>query len=180
MAKYNVIYADPPWKYNDRQNSKKLGGAIKHYPLLSTDDICRLPIRKISSNNAVLFLWTTSPLLEESFKVVKAWGFKYKSSFIWDKVKHNMGHYNSVRHEILLICTMGSFTPRVKRLFDSVQSIERTAHSEKPHEFYDIIETLYPDTKKIELFARNKRDGWHVWGNELDNDIELVNQSKKG
>ncbi len=173
MKKYKIIYADPAWKYNDKQNTKKLGGAIKHYPTMSIKEICDLDVKSISEDNSVLFLWTTSPLLEASFKVIKSWGFKYKTSFIWDKIRHNMGHYNSVRHELLLIATKGSCTPEVRKLFDSVVSVERTKHSEKPSIFIDIINTIYPSGNRIELFARKKTEGWDVWGNELRNDINL-------
>jgi N6-adenosine-specific RNA methylase IME4 len=161
--KYRVIYADPPWSYNDRQDTGMLGGAVKHYTTMPLNDICDLPVP--SADNAVLFMWVTSPLLEDSFKVINAWGFKYKSSFVWDKVAHNMGHYNSVRHEFLLIATKGSCTPDVKRLFDSVVSIERTEHSRKPKEFRDMIDTLYPIGNRLEMFAREAPDGWDVWGN---------------
>lgn len=78
-----------------------------------------------------------------------------------------MGHYNSVRHELLLVCTKGSCTPDNLKLFDSVQSIERTEHSKKPNEFRQIIETLYPIGNKLELFGREKIKGWEVFGNEL-------------
>ena len=161
--KYRVIYADPPWSYNDKQNIEVLGGAVKHYTTMPLDEICALPVP--AADNAVLFMWVTSPMLEDSFKVINAWGFKYKSSFVWDKVAHNMGHYNSVRHEFLLIATRGSCTPDVKRLFDSVVSIERTEHSRKPKEFRDMIDTLYPVGNRIEMFAREAPEGWDVWGN---------------
>lgn len=161
--KYRVIYADPPWSYNDKQNIEVLGGAEKHYTTMPLDDICALPVP--ADDNAVLFIWVTSPLLEDVFKVIKAWGFKYKSSFVWDKVAHNMGHYNSVRHELLLIATKGSCTPDVPKLFDSVVSIERTEHSRKPKEFREMIDTLYPKGNRLEMFAREAPDGWDVWGN---------------
>lgn len=161
--RYRVIYADPPWSYNDKQNIEVLGGAEKHYTTMPLDEICGLPVP--SADEAVLFIWVTSPLLEDVFKVIHAWGFRYKSSFVWDKVAHNMGHYNSVRHEFLLICTKGSCTPDVQRLFDSVVSIERTEHSRKPKEFRDMIDTLYPYGNRLEMFAREAPDGWDVWGN---------------
>jgi len=100
------------------------------------------------------------------FEVIEAWGFKYKTSFVWDKIKHNMGHYNSVRHEFLLVCTKGSCLPDNKKLFDSVLSIEKTEHSNKPEEFRNIIDTLYIYGNRIELFARQKVDGWDSWGND--------------
>lgn len=161
--KYRVIYADPPWSYNDKQDTGMLGGAVKHYTTMQLDDICALPVP--AADNAVLFMWVTSPLLEDSFKVINAWGFKYKSSFVWDKVAHNMGHYNSVRHEFLLIATKGSCTPDVKKLYDSVVSIERTEHSRKPKEFREMIDTLYPVGERLEMFAREAPEGWDVWGN---------------
>ena len=95
------------------------------------------------------------------------WDFKYKTSFVWDKIKHNFGYYNSVRHELLLVCTKGSCTPDNSKLFDSVQSIGRKAHSEKPEEFREIIDTLYTRGKKIELFSRKTVKGWDVWGNQV-------------
>ena len=163
--KYRVIYADPPWSYGDKQNIDGLGGAVKHYPTMKLEEICELPIP--AEGNAVLFLWVTSPLLEDSFKVINAWGFKYKTSFVWDKIAHNMGHYNSVRHEFLLVATKGSCTPDNIKLFDSVVSINRTEHSKKPEEFRNIIDTLYTYGKKLELFARDAAEGWDVWGNMI-------------
>jgi N6-adenosine-specific RNA methylase IME4 len=163
---YRIIYADPPWKYNDKQEISSLGGAGKHYLTMTINEICNMKLPKIN-DDAVLFLWVTAPLLEDVFKIINAWGFKYKAQFIWDKIQHNMGHYNSVRHEILLICTKGSCTPDNKKLYDSVQSIKKTEHSRKPDEFRNIIDTLYPYGNRIELFARTKTENWDAWGNEL-------------
>src|SRR3990172_8701075 len=101
--KYQVIYADPQWAYDDKQDTVMLGGAEKHYPTMPINELCALPVEELSQNNAVLF--------------------------IWDKIKHNMGHYNSVRHEFLLVATKGSCTPDNIKLYDSVLSIERTEHS---------------------------------------------------
>lgn len=164
-GKYRVIYADPPWKYGNTM-PEGFGEQADHYKLMTLQEICDLPIKHLAQDNAVLFLWVTSPILEESFQVVKAWGFEYKSSFIWDKVKHVMGHYNSVRHEILLVCVRGSCQPDVHKLFDSVYSEERTEHSRKPEFFREVIDTIYPDGKRIELFSRSKHDNWDVWGNQ--------------
>jgi len=168
-AKYRVLYADPPWRYGDTagDGGVQAHGVAEKYPTMSITQLCDLPVPTLCEDHAVLFLWVTSPLLFESAAVIKAWGFTYKASFVWDKVKHNMGHYNSVRHELLLICTRGSCTPDVVELFDSVQSIERTTHSTKPEEFRTIIETLYPHGKRLELFARREAAGWDTYGNEL-------------
>lgn len=165
-GKYRIFYADPPWDYGN-SGLPEYGHAKTHYPSMTIPELCSLPIEDMAGNDAVLFLWVTSPLLEDSFRVIKAWGFKYKTSFVWDKVKHNFGYYNSVRHEFLLVCTRGSCTPDNKKLFDSVQSIERDkTHSQKPNEFRKIIETIYDKGKKIELFARDQIAGWKAWGNE--------------
>ena len=169
-GKYRVLYADPPWKYGDPLNISKdglgesYGPADAHYPQMNIAELCALPIKDLAADDAALFLWTTVPLAEEAFKVVRAWGFDYKTEFVWDKVKHNMGHYSSVRHEKLLLCTRGSCLPDVSKKFDSVQSIERGKHSEKPEEFRQIIDTIYPQGPRIELFARREVEGWRMWG----------------
>ncbi|MBA7512965.1 hypothetical protein ES705_04974 [subsurface metagenome] len=172
-GKYNLLYADPPWKYGDTL-VEGYGSVERHYTPMTIQELCDLDIKNIVADNAVLFLWVTSPLLEECFSVIKAWGFKYKASFIWDKVKHNWGHYNSVRHEFLLICIKGTFLPQSKELHDSVISIERSKeHSGKPEYFRnEVIEKMYPRGKWIELFARYDKEkkekleekGWTFWG----------------
>lgn len=170
-GKYRIIYADPPWKYGEEQHS--IQDTVQktvlqnHYPSMTLGQICALDIIGLADSNAVLFLWTTCPKLEEAFEVIKAWGFTYKAQMIWDKIKHNVGHYVSVRHELLLIATRGSCLPDIPKLFDSVQSIERGRHSEKPEEFRRIIDTLYSHGKRIELFARKTTENWDAWGNEV-------------
>lgn len=168
-AKFRVVVADPPWKYGNAIDEAMPGTTVAetHYPCLTIGELCALPVDAICEPNAVLFLWVTSPLLFEAVPVVKAWGFTYKTSFVWDKVKHNVGFYNSVRHEFLLVCTRGSGVPDNPKLFDSVVVSERTEHSVKPDLFYEMIDTLYTHGKKLELFGRRPRDGWTVFGNEL-------------
>lgn len=169
--KYIVIYADPPWSYNDKQSgsiSESYGAADKHYPTMTLSELKSLPINNLAADNSVLFLWSTAPLIEDALELCRAWGFKYKAQFIWDKVNHNMGHYNSVRHELLLVCTKGSCTPQKVKLYDSVQVIEKTKeHSRKPEEFRAIIDDIYPHGNRIELFNRDGAPGgWVVWGNQ--------------
>ena len=166
-GKYRVIYADPPWSYG---NTMPPGTTQpdEYYRLMPTAEIAAMPVKDLAEDDAVLFMWTTSPHLEESFDVIHGWGFKYKTSFIWDKVKHNMGHYNSVRHEFLLVCVRGSCPPDVPKLFDSVQVCERTEHSVKPELFREIIDTIYPFGSRLELFARRPVGGWDVYGNEVN------------
>ena len=160
------MYADPPWNYGN-SGLDDYGHAERHYPTMSIEELGKLGVPDIVEENSVLFIWTTSPLLEDCFRVIRMWDFKYKTSFIWNKIKHNFGYYNSVRHELLLVCTKGSCLPDNSKLFNSVQSIERKAHSEKPDEFREIIDTLYTKGKKIELFSRKKVKGWDVWGNQV-------------
>ncbi len=164
---YRVIHADPPWQYN-----AKLGEgsdpAEHPYKTLSIEELCGLRIGELAAPNAVLFLWVPSPFLKECFRIIEAWGFEYRASFVWDRVKHRAGRYNSVRHEFLLICTRGNCVPDNTKLFDSVQVFELSdKQSGKPEEFRGIIDALYPHGKRIELFKRGAAtEGWEVWGNE--------------
>jgi N6-adenosine-specific RNA methylase IME4 len=164
-GKYRVLYADPPWKYNDERQG--YGAATDHYSTLAVDELCALPVGDLAGDEAVLFLWATAPLLPDCLRVVEAWGFAYKTFFVWDKVKHNYGHYNSVRAELLLLCTRGSCTPDSAKLFDSVVQVERSErHSEKPEAFRQLIDQLYGQGPRIELFARKRVNGWDSWGAE--------------
>lgn len=171
---YSVILADPPWEYGDqRLGTVAGGGAVAHYPSMSEEQICELkdaagkPIKDLCEENAALFLWATAPCLPEAMEVIPAWGFNYKAQFIWDKVRGFNGHYNDVQHELLLIATRGSFVPNITSLPKSIVCVEKDKHSRKPDVFYEIIESLYPNAKRLELFARRKREGWESWGNEV-------------
>lgn len=170
-GRYRVIYADPPWQYNDAgviTESDAYGRAARHYPSLSIAELAALPIRDCADDPAVLFLWVTSPLLAECWPVIDAWGFTYKTSIVWDKVRHNFGHYVSVRHELLLIATRGSCLPdHPTPMPDSVISIPRSdEHSAKPADFRELIMRLY-DGPYLELFGRAAVDGWTVYGNDV-------------
>ncbi len=167
-SKYRVLYADPPWSYGDQMVIEKYGTAERHYSTMTISELCQLPVRQLVDDSAVLFMWVTSPLLDECWPVIKSWGFDYKAAFVWDKVGHNWGHYNSVRHELLLICTRGSCLPDTPELTDSVQSIPKTReHSRKPEEFRQIIDRMYPNGRRVELFARGEvPQPWEAWGNE--------------
>lgn len=180
-GKFRVIYADPPWQYDDSgvipgpSGSEAYGRAERHYPTMKLDDIKALKIGDITARNCVLFLWVPNPLLPDGLEVLSAWGFTYKSEFVWDKELHNFGHYNSIRHEHLLIGTRGKMVPDsdVANQYDSVQSHPRSeVHSAKPELFREIIDHLYPaikDGDRVELFARmNVPEGWRRWGNEIE------------
>lgn len=126
-GKYRVLYADPPWKYGDIL-PPGYGAAAHHYQTMTIGELCEMgeDIMALLHDDAVLFMWATSPMLERAFEVMRAWGFSYKTSFVWDKVEHNFGFYNSVRHELLLIGGRGKSTPDTKELADSVISIPRS------------------------------------------------------
>lgn len=174
-GKYRILYADPPWPYSTVQHTWEEQGQdttlADHYPSMSVEQLCALGVGDLAGENAVLFLWNTVPLIEAALTVVKAWGFAYKSEMIWDKVKHNVGYWFSVRHERLWVCSRGQCLPDNRKLYDSVQSIERGEHSEKPAQFRAIIDDLYPPKKdqvdRIELFARKELPlHWQGWGAE--------------
>jgi N6-adenosine-specific RNA methylase IME4 len=169
-GKFRILYADPPWAYNDTgSGADGFGRADEHYPTMSIDELCALPIAALVEDDAVLFLWVTSPLLGECWPVIDAWGFTYKTSMVWDKQAHNYGHYVSVRHECLLICTRGSCTPdQPTPMPESVITVRRSKnHSEKPEYFRNVIEQLYPIGRRLELFGRRDVEGWTVYGNQL-------------
>lgn len=161
-GKFKVIYADPPWAYD---NSGFNQSAASHYPTMTTDAICDLAIEPMTDETTTLFMWATSPLLPDAFRVIAAWGFDYKASMIWVK-NHapGIGWWVQTQHEILLIASNGSNHPVIKP--PSVIIADSSRHSQKPEEFYEIIERMYPGESKIELFARNTRDNWTSWGNE--------------
>lgn len=178
--KYNIIYADPPWSY--RVWSKKGVGrtAENHYSTMSTEEICALSVGELADKDCALFLWVTFPTLPDAFKVIKAWGFTYKSvAFVW--VKRNrkspgffvgLGHWTRANAEICLLATKGH--PK-RRAADVRQIIDTPlqAHSKKPDEIRERIVRLLGELPRIELFARKTTPGWHVLGNEVDSDIEI-------
>lgn len=167
--KYRVFYADPPWFYTAPQHSREEQNTVleTHYPTMKISELCALPISSMAQENAVLFMWVTSPVLDQCWPIIEAWGFEYKTSIVWNKDAHNVGHYVSVRHELLLICTRGSCTPDIDTLPPSVVTEKRTGHSVKPETFRAMIDTMYPKGNRIELFARRPAKGWDVWGNDV-------------
>jgi N6-adenosine-specific RNA methylase IME4 len=166
--RYPVILADPPWDYrlyNEESGSSR--AAAEHYPTMKLGEICELPVSDLATEAAVLFLWTTGPCLKEAFGVLRAWGFQYKSQLVWIKDKIGLGHFVRGKHELLLVATKGDMPcPLPANRPDSVIAAPRREHSRKPEASYAIIERMYPDLPKIELFARHARPGWDAWGNE--------------
>jgi N6-adenosine-specific RNA methylase IME4 len=164
-ARYPLIYADPPWRYEHVETESR---AIENqYPTMSLEEICSMPLSEITTDDAILFMWTTSPKLEEGMRVVREWGFTYRTCMVWDKEKIGMGYYARQQHEFLLIATKGSIpVPPPNARPGSVVRVSRGEHSAKPVEFYEIIERMYPELPKLEMFCRSPREGWSVWGNQ--------------
>ena len=162
-GKFNIIYADPPWKY---EHSISKSRAIEsHYPTMVLDDICDMNIP--TDDNAVLFLWVPSPKLEEGLKVMKAWGFDYRTSMVWVKDRIGMGYYVRGKHEFLLIGRVGDGKiPLPENRPASTIIAKRREHSKKPEVVYEIIEKMYPNGKYLELFARQSREKWESWGSK--------------
>ena len=174
MKKYQVIYADPPWAY--RVWSKKGSGrsAESHYPTMSMEEIENLPVWELADENCALFLWITFPLLKEIWRVVKAWGFTYKTvAFVWikqnkkaDSLFWGMGYWTRANAEICILATKGS-PKRYSRRVHQVLITHIEEHSKKPEEARNRIEQLMGDVPRVELFARRETPGWDVWGNEV-------------
>ena len=166
-GKYPVLYADPPWRYEHPPIGASNRSIENHYPTMSLDEICALPVGDIVADNAVLFLWATAPKLSECFQVIPAWGFTYRTCMVWVKDKIGMGYHARNKHEILLISKRGELAaPEPGNRPASVVESPRNKHSAKPEVFYEIIETMYPNMPRVELFARAGRDGWFSWGNQ--------------
>jgi N6-adenosine-specific RNA methylase IME4 len=171
--KYQIIYADPSWQYHI--GDKQQGMASNHYDTLSLDEICNLPVKKITDKNCYLFLWVTSPTLKEGLQVMECWGFTYKIvAFVWEKTNFNgmgLGHYTRTSHEFVLLGKKGILERKSAKVKQGYSSFSKN-HSQKPNEIRKRIIQLYGDLPRIELFARTKIHGWDVWGN----DEKLQNQ----
>jgi len=165
-GEFNVIYADPPWQYN---NSGFEESAETKYPTMSMDELFDMAekLNSIIASPSVLFLWVTNPFLKEGISLCEAWSFNYKTELVWIKDKGpSIGWFALSRHEHLFIATRGDGMHPVKKPISWFKA-PVTKHSKKPDLIYKLIEEMYPRQKYLELFARNKREGWQSWGDEL-------------
>jgi N6-adenosine-specific RNA methylase IME4 len=167
--KYNIIYADPPWRYWESGNKNQ----SEHYSTMTIEDICNLPIKDIAADDSVLFLWVTYPILDSAFKVIESWGFKYSTAaFVWVKKNKTAdtpffgcGAWTRANSELCLLATRGS----VQRLDATISQVIESPieeHSKKPDVVRELIERLVGKLPRVELFCRHPADGWDVWGNE--------------
>ncbi len=190
-GKFNIIYADPPWRFKNWSMTELAKRGEKWarrngrspYDVMNHADICNLDIGSLTARHSILLMWATYPKLDEALEVVKAWGFTYKTvAFTW--VKQNpggvgfvlgLGYHTRGNPEICLLATKGKGLRRVDKSVPNLLIAPRREHSRKPDEARHRIERLYGDVPRVELFARQRADGWAAWGNEVPGgcDVEL-------
>jgi N6-adenosine-specific RNA methylase IME4 len=174
--KYEVVYADPPWKQSKggaKAVRKNSSGKPLEYPVCSLEEI-RGHLKQavsLTEENSVLFLWTIDKYLFEAQEMAESMGYKLHARMIWDKVTGIPAAF-TVRygHEYLLYMYKEKLTPVAMEERGKIHTVFREQvkrHSQKPEKAYEIIERLYPNSKKIELYARKHRQGWDCWGNEV-------------
>lgn len=161
--KYSTIYADPPWQYS---NQATRASTDNHYTTMTLEGIANLPISQLTTENAHLHIWTTNAFLFDTKAIMEAWGFEYKSCFVWVKPQMGIGNYWRVSHEFMLFGIKGN-QPFLNRAQKSWSEINRTKHSKKPEDVAQKIELVSP-APYLELFGRETRIGWTVWGNEIE------------
>ncbi|WP_018265532.1 MT-A70 family methyltransferase [Methylosinus sp. LW4] len=169
--RYGVIYCDPAWKFETHSENGLDRAADNHYATMTIDAIKALDVESIAADDCVLFMWVTRPFLMMGGAVCEAWGFEYKTCFIWDKIVAGNGYWNLDDAEILLIATRGNVPcpAHGDQKFNAMQHELKAAHSAKPERFAEIIETYFPHLPKIELNRRGPaRKGWDAWGNEAE------------
>lgn len=162
--KFGCIYADPPWKYG---NQSTRAATDNHYQTMGIDDICSMPVKELAADDAHLHLWTTNAFIREAFDVIEAWGFEYRSMFVWVKPQMGIGNYWRVSHEILLLGIRGNAKRFRNRSLKSWAEFPRGRHSAKPEEIRVMIEKCSPGPY-LELFGRALIDGWTVFGNQIE------------
>ena len=172
--KYNIIYADPAWHFKTYSDKGNKRSAVRHYNCLDINDIYNLPVDTISDDDCILFMWAIDSMLPEALETIKRWNFKFKTvAFTWAKSNKNnmrmftgLGYWTRSNPEMCLLATKG----KPKRVCKSVAQLvidQRREHSRKPDRIRDNIVKLCGDLPRIELFARQRVEGWDCWGNEV-------------
>ena len=172
---FRTILADPPWRFRSAHPACKAP-----YPTLGIEHILAMSeqVQRLAAKDAHLYLWSTHAHLREALEVMEAWGFRYIQVLTWDKRRMGFGYYFRHYTEPLLFGVRGNLRV-IPRNLPSLFSETRTQHSKKPEASYLLIEKSSPGPR-LELFARQRRAGWKVWGNEVDSDIELVIPGMEG
>ena len=185
MSKFSIVYADPPWDYKGQTQmglgGVSSGGAISHYSTLKLEDLKRLDVPSLCEKDCLLFMWSSSPHLDQAIDLMKSWGFSWATvGFVWDKQRVNPGFYTMSQVELCLIGKRGKIPqPRGARNVRQFISDLRGEHSAKPAAVRERIEEMFPTQSKIELFARQATPGWSVWGDQVETDIEIPFKEKK-
>lgn len=173
---WQLVLADPPWRFEVRDRATGLGrSADAHYPTMELKDILALPVRRIAAPSSVLLLWTTMVMLADAQRVIRAWGFTYKTcAFAWTKLNADgspfsgTGYYTRSNTELCLLATRGQGLPRLAMDVGQAILSRRREHSRKPDGVYDRIARLFgSDVRRLELFARTAWPGWATWGREV-------------
>lgn len=164
---YEIILADPPWRFASNSAAKPGKNAMGHYECLPLPEIKSLPVAEVAARDALLLMWTTAPFAQLSWDVLSEWGFKYVSQMVWVKDRVGTGFWARNRHEIVYIAKRGRFPcPRPAPFPDSVIEGQQRQHSRKPDRLHEMIDAAWPSAAKLEMFARESRAGWATWGNE--------------
>lgn len=165
--RFGTVYADPPWQYGNQGTRASTG---RHYSGMSVDDIAALPVAELAASDAHLHLWTTNGFLFDSKRIIEAWGFEYKSCFVWVKPSIGIGNYWRVSHEFMLFGVRGS-APFRDRSLSSWAEYPRGEHSGKPEQVRSLIERASPGPR-LELFGRNcHAPGWTIWGDGIERNL---------
>lgn len=182
--RYGIIYADPPWDYQGQTQHRSsacfdTGSAATHYETVPTDVLRLLPVASIAEQDCLLFMWASSPHLDQAISLGKAWGFNWATvAFVWDKVRINPGYYTMSQCELCLAFKRGRIpSPRGARNIRQYVRQERGRHSRKPEEVRRRITEMFPLQRKIEMFARNIVVGWDAWGMEAEREALLTGAS---
>jgi N6-adenosine-specific RNA methylase IME4 len=170
--RYGIVYADPPWHFKIGADSGLDRHPSNHYPTMTLAEIMALDVPSLAAPDSVLWLWATAAMMPQALEVMMAWGFSYRSQYVWVKDKFGTGYWNRCKHELLLIGTRGNIpAPSQDLLQPSIIPAPAGRHSEKPEDFAELIELYYPHLPKIELYRRGPaRKGWAAWGAEFDDD----------
>lgn len=196
LKQYDIIYADPPWDYNNKIQFDRSSRAVDNvdlsrpifissasfqYPTIKLDELMKLDVPSIANENCLLFMWSSSPHLPQALELASSWGFEYRTvAFVWDKMVHNPGKYTLSNCELCLVFKRGKIPqPRGARNIQQLVRVPRRGHSEKPIQILHAIQQMFPTQQRIELFARKKYKGWDSWGIDVCESSEQDEQPLK-
>lgn len=179
--KYQTIYADPPWQFQNRTGKvAPEHKRLNRYETMTVEEIMKLPVSDVAAQRCHLYLWVPNALLPDGLAVMDAWGFKYKTNLIWEKVRKDgqpdgrgVGFYFRNVTEILLFGIRGDNNRTLQPGRSQVNLLRtmKREHSRKPDEFVSLIEAC-SEGPRLEMFARGDREGWDMWGNQANESYE--------